>query len=295
VVCADSAFASVATATALLREHGMYFMGLVKTAHARFPKKYFSDVVTAERGASIILTTTVTGGEQDVDVDATLWDDTGMYGGKVTGKRKMLVATCGVTTAGTPHRKKRFTRGPDGETVTTFKEVKRPKNVEEYFGAAATIDVHNHHRQSALALEEAWRTTTWWHRVFATIVGVTETDAYLAYNRWEHPERRLTHRQFTESVAIGLMRYEEEDEEEGGAGGAPGEGGPVHTVVALQSLPQYDGTSAGGKRKRALRQCTVCKAKKASYTCTSCSIVGRIIILCGPRSGRQCISIHTQV
>ena len=39
VVHGDSAFASVATCTALL-EHSTYFSGLLKTAHKEFPRKY---------------------------------------------------------------------------------------------------------------------------------------------------------------------------------------------------------------------------------------------------------------
>ena len=53
--------------------------------------------------------------------------------------------------------------------------------MEAYFDNANAIDVHNHLRQGGLELERHWKTHTWWHRNFATIFGMCETDAYLAF------------------------------------------------------------------------------------------------------------------
>ena len=43
VVHGDSAFASVATCTALL-EHATYFSGLLKIAHKEFPRKFYQEM-----------------------------------------------------------------------------------------------------------------------------------------------------------------------------------------------------------------------------------------------------------
>lgn len=53
--------------------------------------------------------------------------------------------------------KKRY----DEDENVVIKPVERPKLVEDYFQGAPAIDVHNHIRQSGLALKEAWRTQQW--------------------------------------------------------------------------------------------------------------------------------------
>ena len=42
------------------------------------------------------------------------------------------------------------------------------------------VDIHDHLRQGSLNFEEGWSTHTWWHRTFATILGIIITDALLA-------------------------------------------------------------------------------------------------------------------
>jgi hypothetical protein len=46
----------------------------------------------------------------------------------------------------------------------------------------SVVDVHDHYRQGTLNIEEYWKTTTWWHRILATLLGMIFTDAYLAYS-----------------------------------------------------------------------------------------------------------------
>lgn len=60
LVVADSAFASVATAKALLA-YGLHFIGIVKTATAGFPKKVFEawESTNPQRGEMLYLTTKV--------------------------------------------------------------------------------------------------------------------------------------------------------------------------------------------------------------------------------------------
>ncbi|KAL5479854.1 hypothetical protein EMCRGX_G023445 [Ephydatia muelleri] len=60
VVHGDSAFASVATCTALL-EHSTYFSGLLKTAYKEFPRKFYSQEIAfsaqAKRGDTVTICT----------------------------------------------------------------------------------------------------------------------------------------------------------------------------------------------------------------------------------------------
>ena len=60
VMLGDSAFASVATYTALL-EHSTYFSGILKTAHEAYPKMFCQVVVfgpQAQRGDTVTIRTT---------------------------------------------------------------------------------------------------------------------------------------------------------------------------------------------------------------------------------------------
>ena len=56
----DSAFAKVQTAVEL-KSHGMFFKGMVKTAHYGFPKTYLDTVEYPEHGDWITLAATVQG------------------------------------------------------------------------------------------------------------------------------------------------------------------------------------------------------------------------------------------
>ena len=78
----------------------------------------------------------------------------------------------------------------DAPLVVYYKEAKRPAVVEQYFDGANAIDVHNHLQQGGLELERHWQTHTWVHRNFATIYGICETDAILAFQRF-HPNKAL--------------------------------------------------------------------------------------------------------
>ncbi|CAG4969696.1 unnamed protein product [Parnassius apollo] len=69
-------------------------------------------------------------------------------------KTNTLVATCETTLPGLPSRKRRW----DDEGNLFFREVARPKLIQQYFDGAAAIDIHNHIRQNGLALEKAWGT-----------------------------------------------------------------------------------------------------------------------------------------
>ena len=100
---ADSAFVSVKSVVALKEHNGLYFIGLVKTAHRKFPKKYLQEVAIAERGGHCVLEARV----NDVDLRAVGWNDGKKD--KKTGAiiRKCIVGSCGTTIAGSYHRKRR--------------------------------------------------------------------------------------------------------------------------------------------------------------------------------------------
>ena len=71
------------------------------------------------------------------------------------------------------------------------------------------IDVHNYYRQGGLALERHIKTHQWSFRLFTTVLGMIETDCYLAYSQFlptvSARKEFKTHRNFTDQLAHSLM------------------------------------------------------------------------------------------
>ena len=185
VIIGDSAFASVKTLIQLHRV-GLYFIGLVKTAHRLFPKQFLNNwfhegqnaTPRARRGRHKVLISSYKlrpEGENSHTMAAVGWGDSTC---------KTLISNVSNTLPGSPAdrpRHKLVMR--DGEVVTEQEmiSIPRPKCVEFMFNYFSIIDVHDHLRQGSLAMERRWRTVTWWHRVFTTMIGVIFTNAYYAY------------------------------------------------------------------------------------------------------------------
>ena len=190
-VVGDAGFASVLLARSLL-DHGVFFTGLVKMCHAKYPLKFLGTKVRKERGDTYTMTADV-GGEEII---AHTWFD---------NKPKNLLSTCGVASAADPHLKKRYRNTDDGEYMVYHKAVKRSKMVKDYFDGAAAIDITNHLRQHGLKPESAWGTHRWDHRIAATLIGMCEVDAYLAYVYFEPGKGDVKHGEFTERLAPKLI------------------------------------------------------------------------------------------
>ena len=171
--------------------------------------------------------------------------------------------------------------------------------VSMYHAGAPAIDVHNHIRQGGLALEEAWRTERWHHRVFACIFGIIETNAFLARNFLGCGDAAQTHSDFTMKLAEQLIFNKWFGK---APVGQPAEGTPAsepvaaaapslnteHKLVRLATLAQDANVS------RSQRKCIVCsrvrkQQVKASFYCQPC---GDRAVLCSPMTGRNCFSYH---
>jgi hypothetical protein len=178
IIHADSAFSSVKTLLAL-KQKGLYFMGLVKTAHREYPKAYFEKWVKGEihsrvprRGEFRVLQSKE--GTSD-PFYAVCWNDK---------KPKTIISNVGSTAPGKPSVRTRHSKVINNEVIETNAydiEVPRPKMVEDFYSCFSSIDVHDHIRQGSLGFEREWYTKVWWHRVFATIYGMCIVDSYLAY------------------------------------------------------------------------------------------------------------------
>ena len=279
----DSAFASVTTALAC-RKHGLHFTGLVKTATKFYPKGYMDEVEFAELGDDITLTTTVDGH----NIMAHAWGD------KV---RKCFVSTHStilfLEDLSSNKRRWREVLDEDGEEIGQSevfnKTVKRNKVVETYFDAASIIDINNHMRQGGVALEAAWQTQSLASRVISTILGIVETDAYLLDKKFHPGGSKISHSDFTESVAKGLLIRRIP-----GASTSNSESLP-HDIVPLSSLTYYNKNSPYAAATYANRLCTICKSP-CKYLCRVCSNTskGSIVAMCGLKSknGSSCITKH---
>ena len=185
IVHADIAFSSVKTTLELL-SRGLYFVGIVKTAHKEYPKAHMNAWVSGSlegqegapaRGAFHLLESS-SGSPQKLY--ALVWNDK---------KSKQIIATCGTTNPGNPSVRPRhkivesFLQDESGElkTVAYTKIVQRPQMIELFFKYFSTIDVHDHFRQGSLGMERAWLTHSWWHRLFATLFAMTFFDSFLGY------------------------------------------------------------------------------------------------------------------
>ena len=178
IVHADSAFSSVKTLLAL-EQKGLYFQGMVKTAHKEYPMGFMKDWENglAEGGVP-------SRGDWCL-LESKTPQNTNMYAlGLKDRKLKTIISNAGTTLSGNPSKRKRHKKvEKDGmyETVTYYKEISRPSMIELFFSCFGAIDVHDHYREGSLAFEREWYTHCWWHRMFATIFGMCVVDAYMAY------------------------------------------------------------------------------------------------------------------
>lgn len=279
IVVGDSWFGSVKTAVEL-RKRGLYFLGMVKTAHKNYPLQEAVKRCPQMKGSCV----SATAKREDVPLTCIAWRDLRVH---------TFVGTCSTTMPGSPCRKKR--RDENGGVY--YKEVNRPKLVEEYFSGAPAIDIHNHIRQDGLALEAIWNTQKWQHRMYACIFGVVETNAFLAYNffKRQRHELPLSHKEFTENLALQLIHnaYSGNNLQTNVAAYQPmlqqvnSQNDDGHTLQALSKDDEKN-------RQRVQRKCLVCSRvrkvqTKASYFCKKCGVHA---VLCSPQTGRNCFEYH---
>lgn len=187
---ADSWFTSVKTALEL-EKRDLFYIGIVKTATKQFPIKILKEKCPNQRGAAIVSQTTI----NDVNVISCGWRDKKIH---------TFVGACSTTLQGTPAKKIRTNENVEKKYIL---EVPRIKIIKEYFQGAPSIDVHNLLRQSGLALEEVWHTQNWKHRLYASLLGIIETNTYLAFQYFKK-EVKLSHADFTKNLAYQLLTHE---------------------------------------------------------------------------------------
>ena len=304
VIIADSAFASVKSAVALQKQLGLYFLGLVKTASRQFPKKYLNEVEMEKRGDHHV----VTAEHDGVDLFAVSWNEGRKD--KKTKKiaRKNLICTCSTTLPGKEHFKKRWIVHEDGSTTNYRVGIPRPKCHDDYFSGAQKIDVHNHLRQGSLKCDER-PTHRWEIRMFQTLLGMCEVDAYLAYTHFCPQQAERPHKSFLRRVILGLIHNKYGVGSDGpvlrprngslSAGETTGQEvtqvqachpGKLRDTIWFQDRVRLAGDNA--KKLQAQLRCVICSKKCTQYcgTCTSCTRHPKTIV--PVHSSRNCFAMH---
>lgn len=174
IVCADSYFASLATAREMSKL-GLKFIGVVKTASKHFPMQWLNAQPMANRGDAIGLLHYNEHGRPDL-LAACYMDRT----------RNFFISNTSSLNPGTPQRRFRHRQvdtTPDAEPECVEIEVPCPVMQEKYYTANAKVNQHNQNRQDDLKLERKIRTVDWSQRVNLSIFGVICVDTYLVYTR----------------------------------------------------------------------------------------------------------------
>ena len=138
----DSWFASVDVVVELRKRLNAQFIGIIKTNHSKFPKKWLeSTMKNWPPGSHLVLETTCEG----VDVVAC---------GYKYNKRKVC---CFVFTKGAGHTqegKPYVAKWRDDNNNTRTRNVPHPDVISKYFGCSNVVDLFNQSRQFDLKLEK---------------------------------------------------------------------------------------------------------------------------------------------
>lgn len=219
-------------------------------------------------------------------------------------KLKTFIGNRGHTLRGQDHVRQRHQivqRGDQRVTEITEKRIKRPNFVERLYAIFSVIDVHDHYRQGSLRLEEAWKTNTWWHRIFATVFGVILTDCYFAYKFHEEKHHRIVLEYhiflgqlckqliFNPLLTARATRTHVENDDDLPMG--------LHGLKHLIDHPYYE--DFRGTNKRARKRCVVCH-NPTSYYCPECSIadmngeydVADLVCICDLKGDSICFQTH---
>lgn len=308
VVLGDSAFASVTTAIAL-RKAGLFFTGLVKTATKFFPKAALNLLPLPNRGD----TGTLTAVKDGVELIAHVWADPNKPG----KPHKQLISTWGTTLPADPALRTRYRMDPETGLWQSYKKsIPRTVIVEQYFKYCGAIDRANRVRQDGFRLEKNFEVKNWENRVITSLWGFVAANAFTGHRMEGCKEDQA---EWQEGLAYEMLTNELDGCPKnnslstrsavppGGIRLVPGAAipdalapnGVEDPSVALlrHDFRPVKVLQTGGGAAKSKGTCKVCRDPNASLFCVSCSNgnSGGTCFLCGPHTGRQCLSWHCQL
>jgi hypothetical protein len=271
-IIADSGFGCVPLVVAGAKV-GLCFICSVKTAHSRFPKQHLYDLLKdAPSGKWVLMETTIDG----VEVVCA--------GYKYNSKRVLFftwpkgAANC---VPGEPY----IATYLDENGHRVERPILRLAVLSRYFSYANVVDVHDQMRQGILDLEYTWVTQNCWFRIATTFLGMTVTDAYIAFKRAlpaNDPDKEMCLMRFADELAMELISNKDDEV------AAQAAARPVRAAARRLDVPADDAPedifeaslappnihrlesygvveSASGKRYNKQKACKVCGKETSSY------------------------------
>ena len=285
LVCADSFFASVATAQKLW-EVGLRFTGVVKTATRHFPLSYLSHLEMAAKGEHNCLVSK--GKDDDHSLMALCWLDR---------ERRYFISTTSTTKPGAPIFRTR-PRVRDGRTVRVEIEIPIPEVCESYYQVCSKIDQHNRCRQDDLNIEKKLRTTRWSTRVNSSLLAICVVDGWLLYKNSFGLANHMNPWDFYKRLANGLLdnkfdsvalRKRKSPTAEPTRSVLTGTG--IHLVCTERKQRRKDGSMTNHTYQG---NCVVCKTyRKSRFYCSECfALTDKEVYICPTEKGRACFEQH---
>ena len=155
-----------------MKNIGLRFIGVVKTATKRFPSAKLHSIELQNRGDLKGLLTTTPDGTRFL---AFVWMDR---------ERRYFIASCSSLLPGNIFVRKRWRQinpavNADPENVVL--EVPQPKAAEIYYSCCGKVDQNNRHRQDTLRIEHKIETNNWAARVNMSIVAMCLVDTWMVW------------------------------------------------------------------------------------------------------------------
>jgi Transposase IS4 len=313
LVCADSYFASVASAEALL-QFNLRFIGVVKTATRRFPYQFLHEKELTGRGDRFGL----------VSVDQHTGVPKYLAFVFVDRNRQYFIATAGSMDPGEPCKRTRWRQLVHVDTNLPPEQIRleipQPNASAMYYNTCAKIDNHNRDRSDTLRLEKKFGTKDWAKRVNFAIFGMILVDCWKMYSLMTFPydDKGKLRKPETQKEFYGHLATELIDNNEGrrvtrrSAGGAEEEGGGIAALIVDRDtgLPK-SGVAAhltptrmkrklrGQQQKRQKKQgrCRVCPKGVSTMVCSVCREQGTEFFICSTNENagyRMCFLKHLE-
>ena len=283
LVILDSGFASFKCAHGLA-ENGLFTIGNVKTASAKFPKDWLLDQVP-ERGNRGCASTNIT-----LKSGAT-WSVVGVAD---RDKQPMtLIATAGTTTMGEPMVRHYPIMRADGSTEVREYIFEHWHIHALYRNNFNALDMHNAKRQGGTSFEDTWKTHRWWLRDFQMLFGMSEVNAYLAWKRFKPDMGSCSPNMFRRRLAHQMLHHPITMLERGERASLRAK------VTILEHYLVETPMMSSGQRRRERRACRFC-GKKTQWTCV-CSPwaddieeegMGDVMFICSPTQNPNCFGMH---
>jgi hypothetical protein len=194
----DSWFSSVETVCQLWNRFKCHYGGILKTNHSRFPKAWIEETMKDwPAGSHIVLEGQAT--REGVGLIAI---------GYKYNSRKSLCFISHKDAGATECTDFYEAKWKDRNGNTESRRVPRPDVMGRYFRVCNRVDMHNHARQSLLALEKHWVMMTGYFWMITTILGMCITDAWKGYRHHlnkQHRHKDMDMKDFASALAYDML------------------------------------------------------------------------------------------